>query len=455
MKKGEYYTGIVTETSFPDKGIVVIEDNRVSVKECIEGSTITFKLKHKREGISDGELLHVDKPSPLETALPRCPYFGKCGSCKLQTLPYETQAARKEAQIKKLLDEAVTGEYEWQGIVKSPADYEYRNKMEFSFGNECKDGPLTMGLHRKNSFYDILNIPECCLIDGDVRAVMKVVYDLCVEEGYSFFHKITHKGYLRHLLVRKTYFTNQLMVVLVTSSDAPENETDFLKTLVERLNALEKAPDAILHTINDSMADTIRNDATVLLSGRDYIEEKLLGLTFKISPYSFFQTNSQGAELLYDKAREYVGETKDKVIFDLYSGTGTIAQLLAPVAKKVVGVEIISEAVDAARENAALNGLNNCEFIADDVLKALDNIEDKPDFIVLDPPRDGINPKALGKIMAYGVENMLYISCKATSLARDLAPLQQGGYKVVKAACVDMFPQTSHCETIVLLKRDK
>ena len=185
-----------------------------------------------------------------------------------------------------------------------------------------------------------------------------------------------------------------------------------------------------------------------------YIEEELLGLTFKITAFSFFQTNSLGAEVLYSKAREYVGTTKDKVVFDLYSGTGTIAQILAPVAKKVIGVEIVEEAVAAAAENAERNGLDNCEFIAD-VLKALDNITDHPDFIMLDPPRDGIHPKALEKIIDYGVDSMVYISCKPTSLARDLAVLQQRGYKVVKSCCVDMFPNTVHVETVVKLSLKK
>ena len=184
-----------------------------------------------------------------------------------------------------------------------------------------------------------------------------------------------------------------------------------------------------------------------------YIYETVLGLQFKISPFSFFQTNTKSAERLYDKARSYVGDTKDAVIFDLYSGTGTIAQLLAPVAKKVIGVEIVEEAVEAARVNAGLNGLDNCEFIAGDVLKVIDDIEEKPDFIVLDPPRDGINPKALTKIINYGVKELVYISCKPTSLARDLVTLQENGYFVTKACAVDQFPGTVHVETVVLLSK--
>ena len=209
-----------------------------------------------------------------------------------------------------------------------------------------------------------------------------------------------------------------------------------------------------LHIINDSLADVVKSDETKVLYGQDYFYEELLGLKFKITPFSFFQTNSLGAEVLYSTAREFVGETKDRTIFDLYSGTGTIAQILAPVAKEVIGVEIVEEAVTAAKENAEANGLTNCSFLAGDVLKVIDEIEEKPDFIVLDPPREGIHPKALPKIVdLYRCEKMLYISCKPTSLARDLIEFAKYGYRVEKVCCVDMFPGTVHVETVVLLQR--
>ena len=222
--------------------------------------------------------------------------------------------------------------------------------------------------------------------------------------------------------------------------------------------SLEGTLKGVLHTKNDSVADVVKNEGTEVLFGQDYFYEELLGLRFQISPFSFFQTNSLGAEVLYSTAREFIlGDNPDmladKTVYDLYSGTGTIAQMLAPVCKKVVGVEIIEEAVEAAKENAALNHLDNCEFLAGDVLKVLDTIEERPDYIVLDPPRDGIHPKALEKIINYGVDHMIYISCKPTSLARDLEVLLARGYVVDKVQCVDMFPNTVHVETVVGLHR--
>lgn len=503
MKKGNEYNGVVERVEFGDRGIVVCQepggenDGKLAVvKNCIEGQKIVFRVRKKRSGKAEGDLVRVVEESALATAKSACPHFGLCGSCRYQMLPYEAQLSMKERQIKDILDGAVKPfdyEYEWQGIVPSPLSYEYRNKMEFSFGNAVKDGPLTLGLHKKGSFYDIMEVPECRIVDADFRAVLTETLAVCREYGLSFYHKMTHIGYLRHLLVRKAAHTGEVLVDLVTSSQAPECEAEFLKEFTERImSAVNRTGEAVkqvvteagngcgqnntgigsvenaaadktmkgtivsvLHTVNDSLSDTIQNDRTDILYGRDYIEEILLGLHFNISAFSFFQTNSKGAERLYEKAREFVGETKDKVIYDLYSGTGTIAQLLAPVAKKVIGVEIIEEAVEAAKENAKKNGLENCDFLAGDVLKVLDEITEKPDFIVLDPPRDGIHPKALAKIIDYGVDRLLYISCKPTSLARDLVALQEAGYRVEKAAAVDMFAQTYHCETVCLLRRGR
>ena len=209
----------------------------------------------------------------------------------------------------------------------------------------------------------------------------------------------------------------------------------------------------VLHTVNDSLADVVQSDRTDILCGQDFFYEELLGLKFKITPFSFFQTNSLGAEVLYDTVRSYIGDTKDKVVFDLYSGTGTIAQLAAAVAKRVVGVEIVGEAVKAAGENAALNGLDNCKFLAGDVLRVIDEIEEKPDILILDPPRDGIHPKAMPKLIAYGVDRIVYVSCKPTSLARDLAVFNENGYYLEKAAAVDMFPGTANTEVVALIAR--
>lgn len=496
LKKGSVYEGKVEKVDFPNKATVWVTDEdgqkeKAIVKNAIPGQTVRFCVNKKRKGHCEGRLMEVVEKSPLETN-PACPHFGKCGGCTYQTVAYEEQLKIKSAQVEKLLSEVVSGELPFEGIIGSPVIEEYRNKMEFSFGDEYKDGPLALGLHKRNSMYDIVPVTECKIIDEDYRKILRCVQDYAIEKELPFQHKLSHEGYLRHLLVRKSVKTGQILVDIVTTTQI---EHDFTE-LVNRLTSIEYKGTltGVLHTFNDSLADAVINEKTELLYGQDYIEEELLGLRFKITPFSFFQTNSLGAEVLYSKAREYVlsggfgdvagvddtgaasavgnsdaavtakaagnvevqGNAGSKpVIYDLYTGTGTIAQMLSPVASKVIGVEIVAEAVEAAKKNAAQNGLTNCEFIADDVLKALDNIEIKPDFIVLDPPRDGIHPKALEKIIDYGVDRMVYISCKPTSLARDLITLQERGYKVEKCCCVDMFPNTGHVETVVLLSQQK
>lgn len=456
MKKGVEYTGVVTKVTFPNKGEVDCgEDGIASVKGTLPGQKVKFVVSKKRSGKAQGRLKEIIEKSPMEDVEPNCPHFGDCGGCSYQTMSYENQLKLKEDMVKGILDNAIKGDYQFEGILGSPVQWGYRNKMEFSFGDQFKDGPLALGMHKKNSFHDIVTVDNCKIVDRDYNIILRCVLDYCAKKELPFYHKLRHEGYVRHLLVRRTTKTKELLVALVTTSDAEmEKKADFMG-LVEEIKALDLSAKlcGVIHIINDGLADVVQSDETRVLYGQEYVYEELLGLKFKISVFSFFQTNSLGAEVLYSKAREYIGETKDKLIFDLYSGTGTIAQILAPVAKKVVGVEIIEEAVEAAKVNASLNNLDNCTFIAGDVLKVIDELHDKPDLIVLDPPRDGINPKALQKIINFGVDRMVYISCKPTSLARDLEMLQEQGYKVEKACAVDMFPGTVHVETVALLSK--
>lgn len=458
VKKGTQIEGIVKRVDFPNKGIVEIDGEKIAIKNTLPGQKISAVINKSRKGRHEGRLLEVIEKSPLETIGAKCKHFGPCGGCTYQTIPYETQLDMKAEQVRSLLD-PVCSDYEFLGIKGSPVQWGYRNKMEFSFGDEEKDGPLALGLHKRGSFYDIITTSACQIVDEDYNQILSCVLEYFKELGVSFYKKLSHIGYLRHLLIRRAAKTGEILVNLITSTQwvlsRPEEEV-MVELKDKLLNlSLNGTIVGILHTYNNSQADVVQSDSMDILYGKDYFYEEVLGLKFKISTFSFFQTNSLGAEVLYSTAREFVGETKDKLIFDLYSGTGTIAQLLAPVAKKVVGVEIVEEAVAAAKENAALNGLDNCEFIAGDVLKVIDSIKDKPDLIVLDPPRDGIHPKALDKIIDFSVDRIVYISCKPTSLARDLVVLQEKGYKVEKVCCVDMFANTVHVETVVLLSNEK
>lgn len=465
MKKGQIYEGKIEKIEFPNKGILTYREedceSRVVIKGTLPEQRVRFQLSKKRKGKCEGRLLEVLEKSPLEDRESMCPHFTECGGCNYQNISYDMQLKLKGDMVKDILDSVCT-DYLYEGILGSPMEIGYRNKMEFSFGDEYKEGPLALGLHKKGSFYDIVTVDECQIVHSDYNMILSCVLKFFQGRDISYYHKMKHTGYLRHLVIRRAARTGEILINIVTSSQYREcgesrriDEEGLFEALKKELLARDYFGTiaGILHTYNDSLADVVQSDRTEILYGRDYIMEKILGLKFKISAFSFFQTNSLGAEVLYQKVREYVGETKDKIVFDLYSGTGTIAQMLAAVAKKVIGVEIVEEAVEAARVNAGINGLENCEFIAGDVLKVVDEIGEKPDLIVLDPPRDGVHPKALEKIAGFGVERIVYISCKPTSLARDLEVLMEKGYRVEKGCGVDMFAQTGHVECIVLMSR--
>jgi len=471
MKKGQLYEGIVKYVNFPNKAVVVTKEtdssgmeteHYVTVKGALPGQKIKYMLKKARPGKCQGLLVEVLEKAGIETEKPACACFGICGGCNYQNIPYKEQLELKKNQVLKLINSVIDeNSYIFDGILPSPVIWEYRNKMEFSFGDEYKGGPLALGLHKKGSIYDIVNAYGCKIVHSDYSEVIACVKEYFLEKNIPHYNKKTHTGILRHLLIRRSASTGELLVALVTTPGLSGLQMG-LDELSHRLQGLklEGSLSGFLHIINDGKGDVVKSDETRIIWGKDWFMEKILGLKFRISVFSFFQTNTKGAEILYQCVRNYISGSfgkneglKDKVVFDLYSGTGTIAQIIAPAAKKVTGVEIVEEAVEAAKKNAEYNGINNCEFIAGDVLEVINKIEEKPDFIILDPPREGVHPKALKRIINFGVEKIVYISCKPGSLARDLVMLQEGGYKVERMGCVDLFPQTLHVEVVCLLSK--
>ena len=452
MKKGSEIQGTIEKILFPNKGVLYVDDTQVRVKNAIPGQKVSAVIRKKRGSHYDAQLIEVLERSDIEEAAETCPHTGVCGGCLYSGVRYEEEQKIKEQQVRELLESVMPegNTLPMLPLAGSPVRLGYRTKMEFSFGDEIKGGPLTLGLHKRGSFYDILTVDQCMIADRDFNLLLRAVLDYMTEARIPFYKKMEKTGILRHLLVRKTYFTQEILVDLVTASGY-EPEDSFVQLLLDLPLSGKLA--GILHTTNDSIADIVADQGTAVLYGQPFITEKLLGLEFKITPFSFFQTNSAGAETLYSIVREFVGNTKGKVIYDLYSGTGTIAQILAPVAEQVIGVEIVPEAVEAARENAAMNALENCEFICGDVLKVLDDLTAAPDILILDPPRDGIHPKALPKLLGYNAGRIIYISCKPTSLQRDLPAFLAAGYEVERVQCVDMFPGTGNVETVCLLSK--
>ena len=453
MKKKDEIILEIADVNFPNKAYGYYEGEKVIVKNAVPGQKEQAQVFKKRGSGVEARLQKVIERSPLEREAGMCSHYALCGGCTYQTMRHEEELRLKERQVKRLLENAGICVQSWEGIVPAPSETGYRNKCEFSFGDEEKDGDLALGMRKRMSYYEVVTLKDCNIVDADYLRIIEGTLQFFQERRVPFYHKARHDGSLRHLVVRKGAATGEILINLVTSSEVPFSVEEFKDMLLGL--ELDGSVCGILHSVNDGLADVVKSDEMRLLYGRDFFMEKLFDLEFKVSVYSFFQTNSLGAEVLYETAREYIGDTKGRKVFDLYSGTGTIAQILAPAAEHVTGVEIVEEAVEAAKINAQRNGLTNCDFIAGDVLKVLDTLEERPDLIVLDPPRDGIHPKALPKIIKYGVDHMVYISCKPTSLARDLVVLQAGGYTAKRICCVDMFPATTGIETVCLLEKQK
>lgn len=382
-----------------------------------------------------------------------CPHREFCGGCIYQDVPYEKQLEEKKREVLSLLEAKGVKPEKTDRIEGCPTPFCYRNKMEYTFGDFVKDGEMTLGMHRKKNFMSIVTVDSCQLVDPDFNVILRAVLDFAVEKGYTFYHKRSHSGLLRNLIIRKGIRTGELLVNIVTTSEEGFDEAEFTEKLLS-MNLNNKVI-GILRTYCDSLADAVVPDSLKTLYGRDYYMEKLLGLDFKVSAFSFFQTNVEAAERLYTEALALVDSFEGKNAFDLYCGTGTISQVLALKAKEVLGIELVEEAVEAARENAALNGLDNCRFIAGDVFKVLNEVSDKPDVIVVDPPRVGIQPKALDKIISYGVKEIVYISCNPKTLAENLRYLDYYGYKCRYLKPFDNFPMTKHTECIALLEKEE
>ena len=455
MAKSKQISVKIEKFSFPNIGIARNPESRdkIQIKRALPGQVVEARVKRGK-----GQLLNVIERAQNEVA-PLCPNADKCGGCTFQTLPYEYELELKRNMVLDLFDKAgITLPIERERVEARPAPnvYEYRNKMEFSFGDECKDGPLALGLRGVGSHYEVCDGSVCNICHPDFNKIVECVRDFFRARGASFYHKTRRVGHLRHLVVRRGEHTGEILINLVTASGLScEGFAEALLSL-----ALEGHIRGILHTTNESVADVVRADEVQLLYGEDFFYDECLGLKFKIYPFSFFQTNTLGAEELYKTVREFAKSGADIAgdVFDLYCGTGTIAQILSESAERVFGIEIVESAIVAARENAALNNIDNCEFIEGDVSKAtLEPLMERgvrPDVIIVDPPRDGVHPKSIMPIIDFGAKKIVYVSCKPTSLVRDLAVFLENGYLLKDIRVHDMFARSYHVETVVLLERE-
>ena len=387
---------------------------------------------------------------------PACPNAGICGGCTYQGVEYEEQLSLKNTEVLEHLAANNIFPSEYRPAKNTSDITGYRNKMEYSFGDEVKDGPMTLGLHKKKSYMSVINVDNCMIVPEDFNILRAQTLIYMQEKNYSFYHKRSHKGFLRNLVVRRGEHTNELLINLVTTDEEILDEDAFVKFILDL--PLDGEVVSIIHTINCKKSDTVARDSMKILHGRGHYFDYLLGHKFRVDAFAFFQTNTVAVENMLKEAFDLIAEN-DKVntLYDVYCGTGAITLSLAGSADKVYGIEIIEDSVDAAKENAMINGVENCEFICGDALDILEELDASnctPDMIVVDPPRMGMHPKALKKIIAYDLPQILYVSCNPKTFCENMAVLQNAGYKLDTLGVYDNFPFTKHIELCSLIKRE-
>ncbi|BBE30160.1 23S rRNA (uracil-5-)-methyltransferase RumA [Tepiditoga spiralis] len=376
-----------------------------------------------------------------------CSAYGRCGACSKLDIDYENQLKEKEDKVLKIFENLKLSPKRYHGIIGSPEIYAYRNKMEYTFGNEAKDAPLIVGFRGRKKKFDVFYTPDCKLVDDDFNKIVVCTKEFFSSRDYTFRNYRKHTGYLRHLSVRKGINTNEILINIATDF-TDENDGD-IQLWAEELKNLKLNGKivSILHSKTTSKGNVLKADKLEVIFGDMFFHEKVLDLSFKVGPFSFFQTNTHGAEVLYSTAMKYV-ENAD-VAYDLYSGTGTIASLLSKYVKKVYAVELVEEAVKMAKLNAEMNNINNVEFLCGDVKDKIKELP-KPDFVVFDPPRAGLNPKVISFIKRQSFKKIIYVSCNPETLAQDLKALENF-YSIEDLHIVDMFPHTPHVESVCLL----
>ncbi|OGS17442.1 MAG: 23S rRNA (uracil-5-)-methyltransferase RumA [Elusimicrobia bacterium RIFOXYA2_FULL_50_26] len=420
------------------------------VDGALSGEVVDVTVTRNKKTFKEAVLNTVVTPSPRRIEA-RCPSYGACGGCSFQHADYTDQLPIKEAYVRELISPlGITV----NPLVASPDVWGYRNKMEFSFFKE-NDGGAGLGLHKKGAFDRYISVPPCFICDEDFTAVVGQVLNFARQSGLGVYDKKTHEGFYRHLVLRKAKNTGQLLVNLVTNS-APSLSGGFFQPLID---VVKGKVSSLYHTQNGRMSDAVACDCLTLLHGAEMIEERLnVGrkeYRFDISPFSFFQTNTRGAELLYDAVLQAGGWKKDDMVLDLYCGTGTIGIVVAPYVKEVIGVEQVADAVNDANRNRDKNAGANCSFVAGSVEKWIKH-GDIPSFnaMIVDPPRGGLSSKVISFIAKTLPEKIIYVSCNPATLARDIKDITaQSPYVAGHALCVDMFPHTFHVESVVSLAR--
>ena len=455
----------ITAVAAEGKALCRLDDKVIFVHFAAPGDVVDLQIIRKKHSYAEARIVAMHKPSPLRVE-PFCPHFGVCGGCKWQHLPYDYQIECKQQQGVDNLTRIGKIELPEISPIKGSAKTRcYRNKLEYTFSNRSWLTPEQMqqeevytdrnalGFHIPGMFDKVLDIKHCSLQDDISNRIRLDVRAYAIERGMTFFDLRSQVGLLRNMIVR-TASTGEIMLIVVFHDNEPEQIADMMQHIAERFPEIT----SLLYIINQKANDTITDQEVVCYRGRDYILEQMEELKFKVGPKSFYQTNSEQAYELYKVAREFAGLTGDELVYDLYTGTGTIANFVSRQARSVVGIEYVPEAIEDAKLNSEFNGIDNTIFYAGDMKDILttDFIEEhgRPDVIITDPPRAGMHDDVIGVIRFAAPERIVYVSCNPATQARDLSLLDDM-YRVTRVQPVDMFPHTHHVENVVLLEKRK
>ena len=453
----------ITDIAAEGKSLGKYNDIVVFVPHTVPGDVVDVQINNKRRRFMEGYVVNFVKRSPIRVE-PFCKHYGECGGCKWQALPYPMQLEYKQRQVEDQLRRLGKIELpEISPIIGSERSEYYRNKLEFTFSNkrwvprsEVAAGAATgdgnaLGFHIPGMFDKVLDVEWCHLQAEPSNTIRLAVKRLAEEQRLEFYNLRDHQGFLRNIIIR-TATTGQVMVTVVFARDDAERRAALLDALIREFPQIT----SLNYIVNEKLNDSIGDQEVFCYAGKPYMEERMEHLTFRVNPKSFYQTNSEQAYNLYKVAREFAELTGNEVVYDLYTGTGTIANFVAARARKVVGIEYVPEAIEDAKQNSALNGIDNTLFFAGDMKDVL-NAEfierhGRPDVIILDPPRAGIHADVAATILAAAPERMVYVSCNPATQARDLA-IFDAAYRVTRVQPVDMFPHTHHVENVVQLVR--
>jgi 23S rRNA (uracil1939-C5)-methyltransferase len=451
-KRGEILSLTIDDLAFGGEGVGRADGYVVFVPGGLPGDRLRVRLVQVRSRFGRGAIESVEEPSPQRVEAP-CPYFGRCGGCRLQHVAYGAQLAFKSKQVADAL-QRLGGLHgvELRPIIDADETFGYRNKMEFTVASARESGRVVVGLHEADRYDSVLDIERCLLQSDRMNALLTEARAFFAERALTVYEQDTGEGLLRFLMLREGKHTGELMTNVVTSAPAVSE----LAPLAPRLAAREPGTTSVVMNVNPKKASVAVGVEEHLLGGRDHIRERVGGLTFQVSANSFFQTNTRQAERLFELVVDSAGLTGGETVLDLYSGTGAISLLLARRCRWVYGIEVAQAAVDDAGVNAAVNAITNCTFLCGEVRFVLPSLIAKgvtAEVVVADPPRAGFHPKALHALMTLGARRIVYVSCNPTTLARDLGELVRGGYRLEWVQPVDMFPHTPHIEAVARLER--